>query len=71
MDETYVTKQIRKNNENVNVNVKSESFKKWIVSQFYNIEGKKEKVNTFEKKDLGVFFEEIIQSNMLGELFKV
>lgn len=38
MDETYVTIQIRKNNENVNV--KSESFKRWIVSQFYNIESK-------------------------------
>lgn len=32
MDETYVTIQIRENNENVNV--KSERFKKWIVSQF-------------------------------------
>ena len=30
MDETYVTIQIRENN----VNVKSERFKKWIVSQF-------------------------------------
>ena len=38
MDETYVTIQIRENNENVNV--KSERFKKWIVSQFYNIESK-------------------------------
>ncbi|TAN67428.1 hypothetical protein WS9_008480 [Paraclostridium sordellii 8483] len=38
MDETYVTIQIRENNENVNV--KSECFKKWIVSQFYNIESK-------------------------------
>lgn len=38
MDETYVTIQIRKNNENVNV--KSERFKKWIVSEFYNIESK-------------------------------
>lgn len=37
-DETYVTIQIRENNENVNV--KSERFKKWIVSQFYNIESK-------------------------------
>ena len=36
MDETYVTIQIRENN----VNVKSERFKKWIVSQFYNIESK-------------------------------
>ena len=36
MDETYVTIQIRENK----VNVKSERFKKWIVSQFYNIESK-------------------------------
>ena len=36
MDETYVTNQIRENN----VYVKSERFKKWIVSQFYNIESK-------------------------------
>lgn len=36
MDETYVTIQIRENN----VNVKSERLKKWIVSQFYNIESK-------------------------------
>lgn len=42
-----------------------------ILNNIYIIKGKKEKTNTFEKKDLGTLFEEIIQTNMLGELFKI
>jgi len=42
-----------------------------ILNNIYIIEGKKEKIDTFQKKDLGIFFEEIIQSNMLDELFKI
>ncbi|EPV4646340.1 hypothetical protein ACV6CB_001423 [Clostridium perfringens] len=42
-----------------------------ILNNIYIIKGEKEKIDTFKKKDLGVFFEEIIQSNMLGKLFNI
>lgn len=42
-----------------------------ILNNIYIIKGEKEKVNTFEKKDLGSFFEEIIQANITGELFRI
>ncbi len=49
--------------------IKSYSFN--ILNNIYIIKNKKEKVSTFKNKDLGTFFEEIIQTNMLGELFKI
>ena len=42
-----------------------------ILNNIYIIKGKKEKVNTFENKDLGTFFEEIIKCNMIGKLFSI
>ena len=42
-----------------------------ILNNIYIIKGKQDKVAKFEDKDLGTFFDEIISSNMIGELFKI
>lgn len=67
--EEYVEVTFKKIGKLIEGIIKPYSFN--ILNNIYIIKGKKEKVNTFEKKDLGAFFEEIIQANITGELFRI
>lgn len=42
-----------------------------ILNNIYIINGKQDKVDKFVDKDLGTFFNEIIESNMIGNLFRI
>lgn len=67
--EEYVEVTFKKIGKLIEGIIKPYSFN--ILNNIYIIKGKKEKVNTFKKKDLGSFFEEIIQANITGELFRI